>query len=175
MKFYIIECKSKAKFPIVGWLIQLIQGCLNFHHYALIIETNDGKHYTYDASSRTLHRESIENFADKYEIVRTYEIPYSIDQSAFFRWIFPLEGTVYGHSQILGLFLMVLNLYTKNPFPNGMNKLICNEFVLSCLHTFQVLDIPNIENYDLVKTRKLLESNFESVDIYQILSSYNIR
>lgn len=175
MKLYILECYSKHPFPVFGWLIQLFQGFINFHHYALMIQTNDDKLYSYDASGRTLHREHIRNFKEKYEIKRCYEIPYEVDQNSFFRWILPLEGTVYGHSQILGLLLMILNVFKENPFPNGIHKLICNEFILITLKTFNILDINNIESYDMLQTHKLLESHFKEVNFYKILSSYNIR
>jgi hypothetical protein len=169
MKFYILECYSKSKFPILGWLIQLFQGFINFHHYALLVKANDGKLYTYDASGRTLHRESYSNFSLKYHFVAIYEIPYVIDQKSFFRWIFPLEGTVYGNSQILGLFLMFLNIYKKNPYPNGLHKLICNEFILTVLDTFGILSVPNIEDYDLVRTHKLLNLHFKRVTSSDII------
>jgi len=164
MKAYIIECKPKGFFVPFSWLIRKFQG-LPFSHYALVFINETGLMKTVDASGRTVHQESIENFKKRYEIIRTYKIEnLQFGLPEFKRWLYPFEGDPYGYKQVVGLLFLSLGITKHNIFSNGIDKLICNEFVLRFL-SFQglIADI-KFDDWDLVRTRKYLESHFKYED-----------
>lgn len=161
MESYIIECSHKPGFVPFGWLIKKFQG-LPFSHYALVFINHDGLMKTVDASGRTVHQESIVNFKEKYDIVRTYKIEDGQKSLREFKhWLYPFEGKKYGYKQVLGLFLMSLHIFKKNPFYNDKENIICNELILRYLRFHNLLPNIRFDDWDLVKTRKYLELHFK--------------
>ena len=114
MKAFIAECDPKGHFLIFSEAIKFFQK-LPFSHYALIFVDEYGMVKSMDASGRTLHQESIENFQKRYNIIRLYEISETEHTLEDFRkWVHHLEGQKYGYKQVIGLFLLSLHLIQRN-------------------------------------------------------------
>ena len=161
MKTYIAECDPKGNLLVFSRAIKLVQK-LPFSHYALILVDEYGLVKTIDASGRTLHQESLDNFKEKYNIIRLYEVPETEKTFKEFReWLHPIEGSKYGYLQVIGLFLLSIGLMTRNPFSNGIDNIICNEFILRFLCFQGLIPESKFDSWDLVRTRKYLESHYK--------------
>ncbi len=161
MKSYIAECDPKGNLLIFSKAIKLVQK-LPFSHYALVLVDEHGLVKTVDASGRTLHQESLENFKEKYNIIRLYEVPETEKSHKEFReWLHPLEGQKYGYMQVVGLLLQSLKLTIRNIFSNGTDNIICNEFILRYLRFQELIPESKFDSWDLVRTRKYLELHYK--------------
>ncbi len=174
MKAYIAECDPKGKLLLFSGAIKLVQK-LPFSHYALIFVDEYGQTKSMDASGRTLHQESLKNFQKKYNIIRLYEVPADKPLSSFRKWSNHLEGQKYGNLQIVGLLLLIMGLVTRNPFSNGEDKLICNEFILRFLCFQGLIEDSRFDSWDLVKTRKYLELHYKYKEGLSLLTTSIMR
>jgi len=171
MKSYIIECDPKGSLLVFSKAIKMFQD-LPYSHYALVFEDEYGQMKTIDASARTVHQESLDNFKKKYNIIRVYELSELTKTYKEFReWLHPIEGQNYGFMQVVGLLLLSLGLTRRNIFSNGTDKFICNEFILRFLYFQDEIPEFKFDNWDLVRTRKYLESHYKFNNDASILTT----
>ena len=153
--------KSKLKFPILAWLIQLVEGTKFSHSY---IKWHSSKYDTtlyYHATSNTVNFMSEEAFLKKHQPVQEYTL--LVREETFTKVIqFAMKnaGKPYSFMQLFAI------LFVKLGFPNILNKTqqksayICSELVAEILR-----DVIKVTGKDLDKPLDLMTPK----DIQQFL------
>lgn len=154
MNINIWRCDSKKGFPrsIGAWFIRKFQGT-PYTHYC--VEVADE---FFDAAliSGVAHSNKDE-FFKRYDLHGDcWSIPierFSEFQSFHSRH----EGKKYGLMQAIGIGLKWTLRWASNPFGNGSNKLICNEYALRCLEWFTTAELESVDDISLKETEELLD------------------
>lgn len=143
---------KKHPFPILSWLIRLIQRTA-YSHMA-ISYIIDGQEMTLDSTSKGVREMLARRFLQSYTITNVYRVNLDVSPKLFKRWVNSHKGKSYSPWQVFGLLLMQLKLRDTNPFGHDANRLTCNELVLLMLSKFTNVFIIDSDDYDLKATEE---------------------
>ena len=151
---------NKHPFPIVSWLIRLVEGT-NFSHVLATWHVNSlERDIYYEATGSGVNFLSWKLVPDKYEILEIYEFQ-AKDIKPVSQFCHDNAQRKYSKKQILGLALMrackLFGVKIANPFKDGDYSQICVETGGIILETSGALDVPDdLEDYGLLEFRELL-------------------
>ena len=152
------KCRPKVKFPIIAWLIMILQGMApwnktSWSHMSLSYTSITGNKKFIDATGTLGVTERIASrFAKKYTVIESMMFTPEINETQFQHWVESQEGKMYDHGQIAGLLMKILGLTTINVLGDNFKKLTCNELVITYLNEFHNADIFNSDQFDLNMT-----------------------
>ncbi len=158
MKISIHKCRPKDHpFPVLAWLIMMFQGMWPWHkkaysHMAISYESISGRTKFADSTSKGVRDMVSDVFLKKYAIVDSISIEISANYNGFIDWFETIEGFMYDKLQLLGLLARSIDIITFNSMGSDLNKLTCNEVVLSLLIHFKNLEVKDTDDYDLNRT-----------------------
>ena len=153
-------------FEPFSYLIRLVQGWSPYSHaYVRFYLESSNQWIVLQASGLKVNMITWENFQKIEIIVKEFEISMTSEKHArFLRWAFLKLGIPYGVLPVIGigivLFLKMLGITVKNPFPRGQSELFCSELVDYTLLYFTRLPL---EEYPDVTTPK---------DLMDLLTKY---
>lgn len=158
MRVKIHQCRRiNHPFPILSWLIMLIQS-INYSHYAIEYQS-DGDDLVLDATSHSFREMSFAQWVKNYKITKTFVFNIDASEADVRKWANTHKGKTYGTLQVIGLLFIVCGLIKHNPFGSDNEKLTCNEAALLFLSHFRGLRLEDTDNYDMIDTQILIESN----------------
>lgn len=152
---YIDFTRSRARFPLFSWAIQLFEQA-RYSHVRLHWRSNWFEWTTFEASGSAVR--IIGRVGEKHypvTLVHRYEV--TLNDEQFKRMISMLRyaGVRYGVKQILGMALQRLFDLRKNPFGDRHYTMVCSELIAYFL--IEVMNVNPIENLDSVGPRQLKE------------------
>lgn len=152
MKINIVTCRPKDHpFPILSWAIRFFQKT-DYSHFAIQFGN-----MVLDATGKDVRLSNSIEFYTRYKVSNKYEIEIDSDYESFSSWCSLFLNRSYGYFQIIGLLLMIMGLFKKNPFGRGIERLICNELVILLLKDFKDLKVEDSDDFDLVQTETIVK------------------
>jgi len=142
MKLNIGFSKSRAKFPIMSWLIRLVESTEYSHVFVRWYSTGADADIVYEASGAQVHFKAGAIFDSKAETVEMYET--EIDRETYkklLHYCMTNAGVDYGMKQILGMGLVKLLGLKKNPLSDGRKSQVCSELAGNLLESIDVADL----------------------------------
>lgn len=129
---------SYQKFPILSWIIRLLEGT-NYSHIAAIFHSNTIKRdLVYQASGLYVHFMGKKLFDTRAEIIAEYTL--NISDSAHKKALqFAVDNAQkpYGIKQIIGIGIVILakkiGKKIQNPFKDGQYSYVCSELIASMI------------------------------------------
>lgn len=149
---------SELKWPIVSWLIRLIQGTKFSHSYLKLYLEKYGRWIIIDATSKGVRFRNVTEFYTENREREAYLIYTSEEKiDALFDWGLNRLGEHYSYKEVFGNLIQAIFKFfgkkIKNPFGQGGKVLRCNELVLLALkEVFEIeigLDIDSADLNDL--------------------------
>lgn len=121
-------------FPIVSYLIRLIEGTEYSHVYLKWYSEKYKTFLVYQASSSFVNFMGTKNFFHHNREIKEYRLQVTDDEfDEFMRWAIVNSGTGYGVMQLVGLayvkIMKKVGLKVSNPFRNGTKRQVCVELV----------------------------------------------
>lgn len=128
--------KSRKKFPILSWIIMIVEKS-KFSHTYVKVKIAD-RELVYQASGRTVHFSNMEEFNIDHEVIFEREITIPKYKYAWIlQFCFDNLNKPYSVLQLLGI-LFCKFFKIRNPFANKSEGFICSE--ISYLIAKSVLD-----------------------------------
>lgn len=92
------------------------------------------------------------NFFEKYKMVDVKTREFKITEQELDAWLESHRGKEYDFSQIFGLMVKEMGFKDKNFAGSDLDRLVCNELLLSFLIKFDKLVVLDSDNWDLNMT-----------------------
>lgn len=156
--------KSKARFPIVAWLIMLAERSDYSHTYLKFPSEKLEMDLAYHAVGSGVNFMGPEAFDLHHKTVSEYLLEVSDEEyNNVLKWCARNSGKDYGKLQILGIAIKraagILGLKVKNPFSNGDHAYVCSEAVFRALRAAgQPVPDLELDSVGLRDVRSLVES-----------------
>jgi hypothetical protein len=127
MKIYIGFSKPIKQNPFAA-LIEWVEARPYDHAYVRLPEPMDGEYLIFQASGLYVNLHSLENFTNKYQSLKEYEIEIDDTQySILWRFTKKMLGIPYSLKEDWGILLMKVFHLSKQPFDDGLKKTFCSE------------------------------------------------
>lgn len=160
-KLTFILSKSKAKFPIIGWLILLCERS-NFSHASIRAESSSlNRGLNYQASGSAVNFMGDVLFNLEHEAVEQYEFMVSDEaKKALLQWAIDECGKPYGRLALVGLgiqrILKLAGIKVKNPFASGNSAYVCCKLVAAALQQLGYTSSQPLDDMDLLDTKAFI-------------------
>jgi hypothetical protein len=130
--------KPKKKFPIISWLIRLVQSTPFSHVYLSWYSQYLDRKIIYQASGTQVHFVSEKIFNKTQENVAVFKLKIEDDEyKKLVQFAIDEAGAAYGIKQLIGIGYVEIARYLgfnkKNPFADGKNSYVCSELVVRAL------------------------------------------
>jgi hypothetical protein len=145
----VLQCNYKSWFAPISWLIKKVQGT-NYSHYAIEFDN-----YIMDAGSKGVCLHSKADFFKRYDVYKTFEFKPKKCEGIFVKYFLHKP---YGFLSLFGIFFKSIGVTHTNPFSDKNETLICSELIVVALHYFFDVEIKKQDDYDLIKTEKLIKA-----------------
>ena len=162
MEVYALQVRPKDHpFPILAWLIMLLQGMNPFSkkaysHNAIMFKGLDGKFLVIDSTSKSVRIQSDISSFKHYKFISQKKMPRPKDELSFILWLQNILGREYDKLQIFGLLLKMLHLISFNKMGADYNKMTCNEVILNYLEYHCDFYFGDPDNFDLIRTWEII-------------------
>lgn len=119
----------KHPFPILSWLIRLIEWT-RFSHVYVSFTTKSGHSLVLHASGFSVNLLNKQIFLNKNKIIKTYEFTLTTEQrKTFFKFMFQSLGLSYSFKQLFGILLARTFNLKYNILSQGNQSQVCSELV----------------------------------------------
>lgn len=142
---------SKARHPlnVISWLIRAFDRTSHSHTY-ISWETSWGEEIVYEASATGVNFKNHRFFKERSKPVKEFRFELSEEQYAdLLKLCVRYAGLSYGHTQLLGYMPVRLGLAKRNYLADGLNSMVCVEFVVLFLTKILKHEIHDGEQWTL--------------------------
>lgn len=143
--------KPKMKFPILSWMIRLLENTKYSHVYIKWESDWLQRDIVYEASGMMVHFKEGTAFEEHAETVHLFDVECGLEsKKKIIQKCMDYSGNPYGLKQLFGILIVkILRIFGKdieNPFADGNKTWVCSEIVSELLEELEITFPVNQDN-----------------------------